>query len=319
MFLVHRRRLVAAVLASATALTIVGVAASPVWAATLPEGQQIDAIRQNGPYVTVDPVTAALTVIDAPGTTQINGLDVDDTGHGYAVTGDLGTFANSTLYTVDATTGTLSVPTAMHIGSIDGPLAQHCYGLDYSAGVLVAACHVVIQGLDHPRIGVVDPATGVLTPSISIDAIQTFFAIARDPITGIYWGFAGTNQAFQLDLAGNAVVPAASTGPTVWAADFDRDGQLFVSASRLVITPPNNLNFIYGLHTLDPAVGPTALVADYSPTATVWALTIWGEGPPVPVLPVSGSTEPWTLGVAALLLALFGAGTVIVAGRKSEV
>jgi hypothetical protein len=99
----------------------------------------------------------------------------------------------------------------------------------------------------------------------------------------------------------------------VYAADFDRDGQLFVSTEELF----GNETVIPALAAADPFTGAFSFIEPYVSTTTdaallfVAALTIWGA----PALAATGAsgTEAAPIAIGSALLLLAGAAFVATA------
>lgn len=316
------------VLASAAALAAVSLAtvlvASPASAATLPEGQRITVADDLFPSVwTADPVTADLTFVGdsvlGDDTEYETGIDVGDDGLGYAVTtmrvqeGH----SNSYLYRFDANTGAVSGRDQISIPEHQS-LALGCTSLDLAPdGTLYTVCYE--SNGDDPYttvFGTLDPTNANLTPLATfIESEVGFTALATNPVTGVLYGF-DWDTASEI---GDATIwnpvtetfgKAGEIEKPVWAADFDRNGQLFVSTFL-----NDALDVDYAeLDTLDPADG-TFTVADYyefddSPLEDQrLPLTVWGAAP---ALAATGAT-PWDalpLGLGAALLLLAGGAFV---------
>jgi hypothetical protein len=307
-------------------------AAAPASAATLPAGQKISVVDTNTwQFSNTSPVDAALTPIGTPtGLAEneyVEAVDVNDEGKGYALTTtwepDGPGYAGATLYTADANTGTLN--NAMVVQIVTGPLdepvladADSCFALDYTGGKLLASCNIYGDG-SSAWIGYIDPATAILTPETLLygeDFIE-FQAIAVSPIDGAIWGFEGY-AAYIISLDNEEADYVGSVEMSVWAADFDRSGQLWVSAYRALDADRVIEEGEEGLAILNLESGEFDFNAAWSdPDAEINALTVWG------VLAATGSTvslaAPAVAASGILLLgALMAAGTMVLRRRKVD-
>ncbi len=304
-------------------------AASPASAATLPAGQKITVIDQNSDrFYEASPADAALTPIgNPPGLIDecVTGVDVDDDGHGYAVASLFEHFCDggegflAALYTADANTGLLSNQLQVTIDPAgEDPFpADSCDGIDYTGGVLWASCNTSPQGVQHAWFGPVDPTTGVLTPAIHLCAAcgagfeyNYFTAIARHPVTGVLWGFSwesggevgGEYDLWTLDPT-TGITHEADLDLIGMGADFDRDGQLFITTATFI---PGSDLIQMDLATVNTSDGTNPFVAPYTGTPLeFWseALTVWGKE----ALPATGPALSAPLVVSAALLLLVGA------------
>lgn len=240
-------------LAAAVAFAVLAVLAmpTPASAGALPPGQQITVLDPaSGNVYSANPATAALTLVATGSPWAVSqtptALDVDDSGHGFLVTVDERTphlLGISTLWKFDATTGQASAPIPITV--VDGTTASAgfaCQGLDLrSDGVPVVSCLAAL-GSTVNITGPVDPTTGVM-PGSSPDSVlftvvgsELLTAYAVSPVTAVPFSFQWDATDPSLDeVLYNASFPHPGlystvplSGP-VWAADFDRDGQLFVT------------------------------------------------------------------------------------------
>lgn len=312
-------------LAGTTALALATlVVASPASAATLPDGQKITIVEfldtnspAEGQFYNVNPADAASTPVGTGTGETISGLEVNDEGIGAAI-GQLDSV--STVWTADANTGTISNPQTI---TVDGQIQpDSCDGIDLVNGTFIVACD---EGgdADTSYVGALDPATGALISFITVDGDDyvAFDAIANSTVTAQLWGFAhigAVSHSFTIDLENNDVDEVAPMENDVWAADFDRNGQLFVSSEELF----GNEIEIPALAVTDPAVGTFSFIEPYVSTTTdtalifVAALSIWG----VPALAATGaaSVDAFPIGLGSALLLLAGAAFVATAriGRR---
>lgn len=313
------------VLAGTTGLAVVvlGVA-TPAAAATLPAGQQISIVEYldssdpgEGQFYDVDAADAASTPVGAATDQVIIGLEVGDDGIGAAI-GQLD--SQSTIWAANAATGTVSNPQTITLGA-DGEL-DSCGGIDLVNDTFIIAC---VEAGDPAvsHVGAVDPATGVFTSFLALSGndFLEFDALANDVVTAQLWGFAevgGNSHAFTIDLENDLVVDVATMDDEVYAADFDRNGQLFVSTEQLF----GGEFMLPALATADPTAGTFSFSAPYVSTSTdaalifVAALTIWGAEPEAPALAATGlEAAPLAIGAGLLLVA---GGAVIASTRSTR-
>jgi hypothetical protein len=165
-------------------------AAAPASAATLPPGQKITVVDSwDYQFYNVNPVSALSTPVGTPDPTYtfVTGVDVDDTGLGYAIATDLyvpsldalveiadpyssfvGAYVDGGyIYTSDANTGTLAKekPVIIELGPgvEDDQWADECSAIDVTVGVILAVCYKYewIEE-DVPEIGLVDDDAAAL-------------------------------------------------------------------------------------------------------------------------------------------------------------
>ena len=169
-----------------------------------------------------------------------------------------------------------------------------------------------------PIVGNLDPVSGVLTIVKTINSETLFTALATNPLDGVLYGFvltAANNDVGPVDLDGanilDPAVPLPGLNPT-WGADFDRDGQLFVSAWEFQGMGGN----VPSLSVVDPAAGTYAPFLNFTiggvelESSTSPPLTVWG-----PVLPATGPVDVVPLGLAGALLLLAGGAFVVMRRR----
>lgn len=319
------RALTSAIAAGAVAALTVFIAA-PASAAILPEGQVITVIDGvSWQFYDASPADAALTAVGNQTTLDSNyitGVDVDDDGIGYAIAED------SYLYEADANTGTLSngVEIEFDLGDVieetDG-----CSAIDYTDGVIYAACYLDAENYEATYVGPVDPISGLLTPVVELSGEDylNLLAIAVDPISGVLYGFEYnfdvvlTTAVYALSEDEGATFVTLTENP-VFGADFDRDGQLWVT-SWVFEGDSESPEVHSALATLDLTTGDNPFIeklnldgADYDGTAE--PITVWGtaeEAPPA--LAATGSTVAPAIAVIAAGVLLFGA--VLAAGTMS--
>ncbi len=80
-------------------------------------------------------------------------------------------------------------------------------------------------------VGVLDPATGGLSPDVLTTEQDPLLALAKSPIDGKIWVITLGGTLLNADLAAHTYTPVHPLQgfPIVYGADFDRDGQLFVT------------------------------------------------------------------------------------------
>ena len=337
-----RARPVLSILAAAATLTLSSLAiASPASAATLPLGQKITIVdlilADVGPtgsqMYNVNPANAAASAVggvQAPDT--ILAIDVADTGLGYA-TGyytedpenpDTQADWVPVLLIADANAGTYG--TVVDISPVDDQIIiNQCTGLDLQPnGEIIVACLDLRDGLLNSYIGVVTPL-GAFTPFISSgenDVEEYYYnALAYNAVTSELWAFADVDgtASFLINRAEGTQGPPEFMDESVNGADFDRNGQLFVSSDVFIEGDPGQ--FVTALATANPVNGDVAIVDNFNVGTNglypVEALTVWGA----PGLADTGATgteiAPVAIGSALLLLA--GAAFIATArvGRKT--
>lgn len=316
-------------------------AAAPAAAATLPSGQKITIIDQaEDQFYDASPVNGDVTPVGAFGVQideYITGVDVNDDGVGYAIATAYSqevpdedefpvVFADGAwLYEANANTGELTggVEIFLDFGDVLEE-ADYCGAIDYTNGVVTAAC---VEEIDEEvfatYVGVVDPATGFMDIFLELNggSFLFFASIAVDPISGQLYGFTieegdGTFYGVYTlseDEGADWVIDTEYPG---FGADFDRDGQLwFTTVEEL---QQGEFPFPYpALATVDLATGGSPFVALYTtPDAEVvdWseAITVWGK----PALAATGATvAPVTVAAAAVVLLL---GAILAAGTAAR-
>lgn len=318
------------VLAAAAAASIglaVMLGASAAVAATLPPGQNLLVVDdQTAEVYSASPSTAALTSegysidpVDLP----VSAIEVGDAGQGFALVTSQPDAGPSYLVPVDAVAGSAGSPVAL---TVEGGPALACSALTLRDGEYYTSCFSGTGDDRTTRIGTVDPTTGELDVLLTIDEELLLTAFAWDAGTSQFWafefrpddGFAGT---WLIDAEDWSISPGRQLDYPVWAADFDRDGQLFVSTTVPVgqFTYPE-------LSVLDPSSGVFDLVAPFSvaglpldgseqPQLTVWGAVPPGSSQPDPTLPPTGG-DVFPVGLGAVLLLL--AGAAFIAARRIE-
>lgn len=334
-------------------------AAAPASAATLPAGAKITVIEQySDQFFDVNPATAfgtAVGTVDALIDEYVTGVDVDDSGHGYATATALvfpeeadlegpvleaangfGYPVGGWIYQADANTGKLSGGKAVEIGILgdDDIWADECTAIDYSKGVILAACIVWDEEwYGTLYIGEVDYDYAADYAYLEAEAVfggegfVNLQAIALSPIDGTLYGFGYGFSSWVIDLEGDTLEYLNETTNIVYGADFDRTGQLWLSVDTFDAIPvaakgaPRLLDTTswYGLSTWDFDINTDVLVDTYSTVDPydvdiVEAITVWG------VLANTGATVTPAPVVAAsgvlLVGALLAAGAMVLRRRQ---
>ena len=321
--------------------------AAPASAATLPAGQKITVVDTNTwQFSHASPVDATLTPYGPapviPFEEYVEAVDVDDDGRGYAFStwyeytepvecGEeepecepaFGYFTpfGATLYVADAAAGKLS--SGIRVEVMTDPedpesweWAESCLAIDYSGGTILAACNIYgDDGPDTAYIGQVDPDTARLYPDtiVSGEDFVELQAIAKNPKTSTIYGFGTDHGVFILTLEEGPLMGPGSIEWAVTAADYDRDGVLWVSAyypqgqADRALLPGEQ-----GLAIFDPETGEFPFDAVWTePEAVIFALTVWGKE----TLPATGPAPaaPIAAGAAGLLMlgSLLAAGALL--------
>ena len=300
--------------------------ASPASAATLPAGQRITIVDsidevgpQEGPFYDVDPADAATTAVGTGSGVYAYGLDVNDDGLGYL----LGYEDGYRIWTADANTGTASDPKPLHFATDPDPYDCGDLDLNPATGELLVNCTwFTSETANVSTISTVDPATGLLTPIISLSGVNyiAFDAIALNSVTGVLWAFADV-EGYGSYIIDRTLQTATFVSPMedyTPAADFDRDGQLFLSTEQF----DEEEGWEPSLAVADPSVGIFTFNENFADPAgeltfdAVYSLSVWGA--PAPVLAETGldstGVVPVALGSALLLLA--GAAAILLARRR---
>jgi hypothetical protein len=226
-------------------------AAAPAAGASLPAGQKITVLDNNdNQYFLANPATAALTEVGTGGVNDdfayVEGVDVDDAGLGYAV----GTYYNpgpigGFVQTADANTGTLGAEVAVYFPDGGGGeiYPDACFGVDYTAGVVLIACEIDGEGDDDTTyVGEVDPATGELSSTYVLGNVNDEYSaylpvlsLALNPLTGdVYFGssyeFGDDQTGYTLyRFTADGVYYINDTDGPLVGLDFDRGGQLWAT------------------------------------------------------------------------------------------
>ncbi len=327
-------------------------AAAPASAATLPPGQKITVIDQSDDqFYTVNPADALLSPVGTPITVIDefeSGVDVDDTGLGYAITYgyDVPSLASaktqadaefaaspniSVIYKADANTGLLSdgKQVVIDAGGEVPPPADECTSIDYTKGVILAVCNIYYDGSATAYIGTVDVSgeDALLTPLTTLDGedFLYFMAIAINPLNGTVWGFEYTFSSprvftINLDDSYPSFVDYLDDY-YVEAADFDRSGQLWLSVGPYTeITLTADSISVLELATFDFATSQPVAIAPFGSNdpyeiSYPSSLTVWGA------LAATGSSMSIAPAIAAsgilLLGALLAAGTMVLRRRNA--
>ena len=325
-------------------------AAAPASAATLPAGAKITVVDSlDDQFYNVSPATADSAPVGTPApiAQEVEGIDVDDAGLGYAVATlfvdieepeEFGPFyypSEGWIYKADANTGKLTdgKPVVIDTGEID-TVANECSAIDYSKGVILAVCYSYAEILSSGTtwIGTIDFTTSpsaTLTPltSFSGEGFLHFSSIATNPVNGEIWGFDNTflyaPGVWQITLDDEYPVFVEYTyNFEVLGADFDRGGQLWLSVYQFVIPTLLANVSILDLATFDFATNQPVVVDSFSsadPYEITYpaSITVWG------VLAATGSSVSMAPAIAAsgilLLGALLAAGTMALRRRSADV
>lgn len=330
----------------ATALAVASLfAAAPASAAPLPGGQKITVVNSyDGQYFNANNDTAALTSVGAANqalleedNVELQGIDVDDNGLGYAVgtsypEGPDGAY----LYAADANTGTLTeiAPIRILFPPDSFLYPDECTSIDYHKGVVTIGCNDDGR-FDAAYIGVWDFDGGYmidvieLTGDPAIDEDDEQFpsepdngfdavylqAIATDPIGGQLFVFGGAsiyendgppsfiNGMWTASQDAGLTLVDTTGEYEIWGADFDRGGQLWATAYRT--EPPSLIPSDYaGLATVNTTTGDLPFGEPWADQEyDIQAITVWGG------LPATGPADNTAPLVAAALLLL--AGTIL--------
>ncbi len=312
-------------------------AAAPANAAPLPAGQQITVLNsESGQFYFANNNTAAQTAVGSGNPIVLDGdyltgIDVDDTGLGYAIAtyypdGAAGAY----LYSADANTGVLDYIDSIYFNFGDfSEEMDECTGIDYTDGVLMLACHDFEEEEEGDRgyIGVWDFDLGEAIPLIELTGdpdideddpqfpnepdngfdFKPISAIAIDPISGLIYVF---TQEFDPSYKNGIYTASEDAGLTdvsdtdnyeINGADFDRGGQLWVTTYVFPIPtliPENN----GGLATVNPADGTVPFSEPWADQEeSIDPITVWGG------LPATGPADSTAVVVGGAALLLFGA------------
>ena len=304
--------------AALTALALLVTAPSSAMAATLPIGQRITVVGSSTDgdsgvvqFFDVGSATAIGTPVGSPiERPPIVAIDVDATGHGYAIgRGSSTELQLQLLFRADATTGTVSDPLPIRFPLDIG----ECYDIDLLFdGRLVATC----EGLDAENVATawfafIDTDSGIITPIHAVPLGPDgphYRGVASDTATGatwVYWqqGDDAFGAIFGLD---GSVGPSVQVDVLPLAADFATVGP-YQGPVLIAILAFVRREFGYG----DPATGTFIRVGafdfDVDEDDDVTALTVWGTAPE---LAATGSNEAQLLltgVVSAILLVAAGA------------
>ena len=154
------RRTIAGLIAG-TAIVIASMfGAAPASAATLPAGQQINTVEVfSAQMFKVSPTDASRTTVGAgTGVQRVVGMDVDDSGKGWAIQNNVPDDGadSCVLFKADAVAGTLLDGLTLSIGDDDNLV---CGGLDLTGGVLrIVTFTDFDSGNPTVHFGTVDPA-----------------------------------------------------------------------------------------------------------------------------------------------------------------
>jgi hypothetical protein len=295
--------------------------ASPASAAILPDGQKLTTVVQflDDPDVTqmfnTSPADAASDAIGAAdGPFILEGIDVNDDGHGYAVQTELGIVTNEPiLWVADANTGVFSDPVPI-LPTVDITITS-CAGIDLQPnGEILIACfnYQNTDFVQNSYIGVVTPAgdfTPFVTDGVNSAPLVAFDALAYDAVNGELWAFGSvfdvedgfTPNSYVVDRAAGTLSAPIPMDEPMLSADFDRGGQLFVMYS-----PGESLPVLGTAIASDGSIVEIGVPTTGGDEITARALTVWGK----PGLPATGPAEILPIGLGTALLFLAGAAFV---------
>lgn len=316
-----------------SALTIVSFfsavavfAAVPASAAELPEGASISIVDwESGVVYDVNAANAEVTSIGtATGIEYVTGIDVNDDGIGFAVTGPYGDDdPPSELYAANTVDGTLTYIATITVAGDEYESVHQCASLDLAAdGTLYTGCLADWGDGTDAVIGTLDPLTGVLTVLdyyASPDGL--LYALASHPTTGLLYGFSETtafaydhdDESFGVDIL------TEDLGSWIYGADFDANGVLWVTSWD------EEVDYDI-LATLGLDVWVVDAVGQYQPTdetefSVTEAITVWGQADtpedPDPVDPVEPAETLPATGFDQTPMLLLGAALLVLAGLAS--
>jgi hypothetical protein len=325
-------------------------AAAPASAATLPAGQKITVVdTDDDQFYNVNPANAESAPVGTPAGVireEIEGVDVDDTGLGYAVAtyyadiedpGEFGPYsypAEGWIYKADANTGAVSDGKQVLIDTGDEILtvSNECAAIDYSKGVILAVCFTYDGETEFGTayIGPVDvsgddailDAKTTLEENFEFNDFLHFTAIAVNPVTGVIYGFDDERPAAWTITLDDQYPTLLDFNDDyyVLGADFDRGGQLWLSvASYSIPSLLANVSFLE-LATFDFTSNQPVSIDNFSSAdpyeiESPQNITVWGA------LAATGSTMSPVAPVIAsgilLLGALMAAGTMVLRRRSA--
>lgn len=285
------RRFILGTAALATTLVLVAtpaLAAEPVGYGLTWGGESLVQLAPGEAPVEIESTTAPVAV---------PGLDVDENGRGYAVT----FMDEAELWSIDISGEAALVGPLLD--SVASAPVEKCTGLDYSGGVLSAACDLA-NGQSYV-FGTIDTDTAVFTVVQVLS--KRVAAIARNPIDGIMYGF--TYQREVLAIVGGTDTQVATTNSDIFGADFASDGTLWTIGDNpsTAVGPWNAVGFEmrgYG-------VGGSDFAENFSVFGEVPVVTppVVDEDPaPQPMLADTGVDS------GAALAGGFAAATALLAG-----
>lgn len=241
-----------------------------------------------------DPVAGAGDVVPtSEAVYEIAGLDVSDTGAGFAVPyrGD------ANLFTVDVLTGAVVDLGELTFG---GELIGNCTGLDLTNGVLSIVCDVVPDQAGESHYLTVDPAT-LETTLIASSTIRVA-SIATDPADGQLYGFGYSGEIVEVSTGSAVQVGSVTNNRTLWGADFATDGSLWGALGDPTETIEVG-SWVFHPAAMDPEGG------DFVENLTVYEAAAPAPAP-APQLAATGA-EPAPALFAAVALLVVGAGIAV--------
>ncbi len=266
-------------------------AAAPASAATLPPGQKITVVDQwTDQFYNVNPSNAIGTPVGTATLVEdwVSGVDVDDTGVGYAsatyfyydpIIIDIeddeeltaGPIAperslvpfgyvpdGGAIYKADANTGKLTDGKYVYIDlpGFEDPLADECSAIDYSKGVILAVCYTGYGSelTDTAYYGTIEFGDGDfahLTPITTLygEYFHYITAIAVNPVDGAVYGFSVYDSALVQFTGDDDSVKFMGN-----IEDYDVWGADFDRSGQLWITVSEVFDEVPALAALNPSL-----------------------------------------------------------------
>lgn len=230
-------------------------------------------------------------------TFEVTGLDVADSGAGFAVT-----FTDqSHLVSVDVLTGDV---VDLGVLTFDGDAIGFCTGLDLTAGVLTVVCDFVPDQGGSSVYLTVDPVT-LETSVVAVSDVRAA-SIAVDPADGQLYGFGYTGQIMAVSAGSAVEVGVVDT--TLWGADFASDGSLWGTVGDPDVAGPTvgPWTFHAAAHDLEGG--------DFTENITVYE----AAAPVAPQLAATGSDPaPVLFGAVAVMMLGAGLATAVAVRRRA--
>lgn len=315
-------RLAAAVAATALIALPLGFA-TPVAAATLPEGDALWAITcDNDPAVTpgiysVDPADAAAALVGtgtgiADDCAQEAAYD-PTTGKSYYIHYS----QDGALATIDTVTGVGTIVDEWN-GDILGYPEAIAIGLDGKAYVI-----------DNNDTALYEVDLGSAeTTFVGSSGVTDIFSFSVDPTTGLFYVIDQNGTAFEMDVTSGAVTPIGDLiSPSedsnifslqidtsgAWWVESDNPGDPYLADIWTGPLPDGDTEFT----TVGPLFVAENETFPYS-NALLITYPIVTPAPPAPALAATGSDATGALGVGIAAVLLLGAGTVLVLRRGAR-